>query len=861
MSRRRIRRKYQTGGSVIPSFQGAQVLSQPQRIEQRVNPIVFDPNATFQALSARQQNLRTAISQAQLNRAERMDAWRIETDNRKQLDTKLKGVQAQLQRGVDQLTKLDMNIPEQFQMAQVMRRELDRINTESSAILTDNSISPQDRMQRLQEKVVEAQGLFTNPEYVKSVQNNTLTSQVYDQIAKQAGSGKNLVDYGAANNNIDLARRFQRGEIDRGQFFDGLQNFTLDPKSVDRWETQVDKYINDSLDPDKALTNWERYKNDDDFLIFQEKFSVPDLESQVDVVFDLYKNNGNWLKVQEARGNRQFLGDDGFVDDERLRDHIRRKIQLIRGSLGAQGKDIITDVDINRRPSRAGGAGRGANTGPRTAGERRNQQIQQSLNQSGYTINDPSIIDNLNSATEAIRLLETPDEQLTNPEDREFKRDLERAIEKTPGGDDQTTAAPNVQIPQRGDTRTTGELNIAPAPINATALLENKERDENGYLINQDLQPGDNNGVAPKVLGGVNLGYFTNNPLNIKGPDTVPVIKRFDRESENDTIFHRVFPNIQTGLSAGFNLIDQYKSGRIGKFNNALSEQGKSLEDATLTDMYGVWATGSSPEKVKRIADAIGVSPDTKIQDIPTQELAVGMMAVENPQLYRSITGTQPPKVQEPKKSDSPTQKANKAALSDIQTAKTDIATLEAAKANLSSFAEGEDGADAQREIANLNNEIRKIEKGIERKTAGIKSQMRIEKAKSVAADRVIERIANGGSTSITDLFLTTGKGNITVKRSNDNPNEYMMTSGKKVLGIFTEAQLRESLSSFRVKKSLIEDADRKGLLDVSLDEIDQRLTGEVEQSQPTTQEGVPQKPAASTANKKTGLGFFDKGN
>jgi hypothetical protein len=241
-----------------------------------------------------------------------------------------------------------MNIPEQFQMAQNMRRDLEKINMESGAILSDDSITPQERVQKLQEKINQTQALFTNPEYVRSVQNNALAEQMYGSMNKVSSDGKMLIDFGAANKNMELTRKFQSGEISRAEFFGGLENFSLDPKASDAKEAKIDTYIKDALDPKKAATNWESYKNDDGFLVFQERFNVPSLEDQVDVVFDLYKNDATWLKVQEARGNRAFLDAEGLIDDDALKAHIRRKIQLIRGSLDAQGGGVTTSVRVQR---------------------------------------------------------------------------------------------------------------------------------------------------------------------------------------------------------------------------------------------------------------------------------------------------------------------------------------------------------------------------------------------------------------------------------------------------------------------------------------------------------------------------------
>jgi hypothetical protein len=85
-------------------------------------------------------------------------------------------------------------------------------------------------------------------------------------------------------------------------------------------------------------------------LIFKENFSVPSLDEQVDGLFEMYKSNESWLKVQEARGNRSFLDNNGLVDDNALREYLKRKVELARGSIGAQGKEIATDVKIQRKP-------------------------------------------------------------------------------------------------------------------------------------------------------------------------------------------------------------------------------------------------------------------------------------------------------------------------------------------------------------------------------------------------------------------------------------------------------------------------------------------------------------------------------
>lgn len=438
MASRRFKRKYQAGG-VLPSFQGAQVLSRPIRIQQQVQPREFDPSSTFQAVNTRQNSFRNALSQAQLNRSERQDAWRRELADRKRLEDRSVRLRAKMQSGLDQLTKLDMNIPEQFRMATDMRNNIDRINEESTAILIDETLTPQERAARLQEKYLETQRIFGDQEYIKFLQNNELAGRVYDGISKEAANGKTLIDFQSANENIEAARRFQNGEIGRDDFFTSMKRFTLDPKEVSKKEAIMDEYLENSLDPDKAITSWEQYKADDQFFVMQELFQVPSLDDQVDAYVGAFMNDENWKKVQEAQG--RFVGDDGFFDEDVFRQHVTRKIEALRGSLEDEGKEMVVGFKGQKKtvPRRSSGSGGGR----MTESQRRNQLIRQGLNEAGYTINDPSIVAQIDSASDAIDILETPDEELT-ADDIRYKRVLERALtnrnaNNTPTSSTQTT--------------------------------------------------------------------------------------------------------------------------------------------------------------------------------------------------------------------------------------------------------------------------------------------------------------------------------------------------------------------------------------------------------------------------------------
>jgi hypothetical protein len=160
---------------------------------------------------------------------------------------------------------------------------------------------------------------------------------------------------------------------------------------------------------------------------------------------------------------------------------------------------------------------------------------------------------------------------------------------------------------------------------------------------NEQLQPGDNPGVVPDKLD-KDLAFFTNNPLNIKGLDTLPVIKRFD--NEKDGLFHRVFPTMEEGMKAGADLLKRYLTREDDNlpqnraFAQNLIKKGKTIDEATLTDLYETWATSATEGKIKVIADELGIDPDEKlfdIQGITEEEFVFAIMRVENPEVFKQI--------------------------------------------------------------------------------------------------------------------------------------------------------------------------------------------------------------------------------
>jgi hypothetical protein len=109
---------------------------------------------------------------------------------------------------------------------------------------------------------------------------------------------------------------------------------------------------------------------------------------------------------------------------------------LARGSIGAQGKEIATDVKIQRKPTsgRRSSGGGGTSGRASTQSERNRNAIISELNSSGYEVVLPSITNRLDDAAQALYLIETPESELVDyrgiPDTKAIalKRDLMRSI-------------------------------------------------------------------------------------------------------------------------------------------------------------------------------------------------------------------------------------------------------------------------------------------------------------------------------------------------------------------------------------------------------------------------------------------------
>lgn len=599
MASYKFRRKYQTGG-IIPSFQGYQALSQPQRIAQDVRPIEYDPTGAFQAIQSRNASLNTAISQANVANQERRTAADIEMEKRKLLTDELNTYYERSQASRDEITQLDYNSPKQFELAQQMNRELDRINEESTEIMVDSTLTPQQRGARLQEKYNEANKLMSNPDYRKHIQNNAIADKIRDEIAETL-AGDNIIDYDQLSKNWENYEKFKNDEITFGGLQSNWKKFTIDPEYATSKINTTLGYIRDSMDKKKAPILHEKYAGDPEFLIYHGYMKIPSKEEQLNAIVNDYMNDKQFIKAVEGSGDGRFLDDKGYFDEQKFRDYWSGNLDLIRGGLGDDAVDVLAEIDKTKR----------TDSSSSSKEERQSNQVVKDLEGLGYEIITPSTVNGFESATQIDRIYNSDREELSDDEKKlydEFHRGL------------------RVLTPD-----------------------EIKARDENIKRINtiqnnlqqhSNLNPGNNNNILPEKLD-KNLGYYTNNPLNIKTASKntdVPYIDRYDTESSGG--YHRVFGTMEEGIDAGIDLIDRYKSGENATFRSNLQKAGKSIEDATLSDMYKTWATGASDAKIQKIADDIGVSPDTKISEIDSDDLFKGILSIENPSIYKDFYGS-----------------------------------------------------------------------------------------------------------------------------------------------------------------------------------------------------------------------------
>ena len=426
--RKKYIKRYQQGGGVQPSFQGVQALSNPIQPGATPAPQVYDPSAAFNAYQTVDRRAQTLVDAGKLIQDQRRLEWQIEVDQRDYLQERLDYLRTEFDAAEDDLTKLNMNIPEQMAMANNIRASLEELNKTGVGILMDESLTPQERSIKLQEQVGKATDLMKDPNYLRFVQRNAITKNLYNNVVENLGKDDTIVDFNVVNKNLSLADEYLKGKISDNQFFTGLKNYTMDIKQADEFEKSIYTLMNDALT--KGPKNWEKYAGDENAIVFIEKMHIASSEDQINTLYDYLMSNEVWKKRQETRS--RFTGEDGLIDPNKVRDYAKNTVNFYRKQygIGDEAQDFTTDTKTNV-----------LRQGTQTTTHQ--QEVINGLKNSGYEVVDPSEIANDDSASYIEQILTTPDSQLSKDEIAR-KRILERAVRPaSTTGETSSASTPN----------------------------------------------------------------------------------------------------------------------------------------------------------------------------------------------------------------------------------------------------------------------------------------------------------------------------------------------------------------------------------------------------------------------------------
>ncbi|MCA9382678.1 hypothetical protein KC660_04725, partial [Candidatus Dojkabacteria bacterium] len=288
--------------------------------------------------------------------------------------------------------------------------------------------TPQERSIKLQEQVGKATDLMKDPNYLRFVQRNAITKNLYNNVVENLGKDDTIVDFNVVNKNLSLADEYLKGKISDNQFFTGLKNYTMDIKQADEFEKSIYTLMNDALT--KGPKNWEKYAGDENAIVFIEKMHIASSEDQINTLYDYLMSNEVWKKRQETRS--RFTGEDGLIDPNKVRDYAKNTVNFYRKQygIGDEAQDFTTNTKTNV-----------LRQGTQTTTHQ--QEVINGLKNSGYEVVDPSEIANDDSASYIEQILTTPDSQLSKDEIAR-KRILERAVRPAPTtGETSSASTPN----------------------------------------------------------------------------------------------------------------------------------------------------------------------------------------------------------------------------------------------------------------------------------------------------------------------------------------------------------------------------------------------------------------------------------
>lgn len=368
---RKLRRKYQAGG-VIPTSQIQNTLSGVQNVVTPNNPRPLDVSSAFSLGNAVQQD--------------RMNSWNIATEERNYIAERANEIQTRYQNAISSLTNLNLENPDQLALHNMMLNDIDSITENSLNILTNEDLSPGERSSGLAKSVNDIQKLFSKGDYIEYVKDNSVAQSYVNTLMEEIQAG-NEVDIEKANaffNNIDM---LSSGQMKRDQFVRNTSMPVLDVTEIQTNFKSTEDAFKAALNPTLAPKEMEEWLNDDNYILFKSIVRGKNKEEIKQQYINAVLNDEAWIRLQERKGNKAIVDPNtSLADPDKLNNYLSTRFDEIWNISGASENDITTSVQS-------------VSTGGSSVSERKISEITNYINDSGYTIEDKSIISKYKNAS------------------------------------------------------------------------------------------------------------------------------------------------------------------------------------------------------------------------------------------------------------------------------------------------------------------------------------------------------------------------------------------------------------------------------------------------------------------------------
>lgn len=378
--------KYQSGG-VIPRYEGAQVLGQPLAINQQVSPVEFNPSGALGGI-------RLDLYNRQEQRLSARDEFDKNRILREEIGDNLKMLNERFSAGLDMVTGLNMNDPNQVQLANNIIPKLTNAYDQGASILSNPTLSPEEKMQQFQKQAQGISSLFANKEYISATQRNAVTKKLYDELENTVTSD----DYLIADNydhDMDLLEAYNRGDIGLSQLNRGWKNVSVGYEEI---EAEEDKFFGMLENMAKlGVANMpSEYRKDKDFLKYGVDLVNGGAGDYVDVAYNYYKDNP---RIRAAASRRSGLD---LENDEQLRKFAETQAMMATGSA------LVGDI---------GGRVRNTKSERRlTESERKERALVDELNTKGFDVISTTSLGKFETPVEVITAKGFYDDYVANPD-------------------------------------------------------------------------------------------------------------------------------------------------------------------------------------------------------------------------------------------------------------------------------------------------------------------------------------------------------------------------------------------------------------------------------------------------------------